>query len=98
MTYQLDITVLAEQDVDRAYAWYEGQSPGLGDDFRKEVAEAFDLIRRMPGLFAPNRRGTRIGPVHRFPYFVLYRETAAVVTILSVFYGRRHPSVYQGRV
>jgi plasmid stabilization system protein ParE len=97
LNYQLDITLPAQQDVDRAVAWYDNQSPGLGDEFRDEVAKAFATIRSMPGLFAPNRRGARIGPVHRFPYFVLYRESGDTVTVYAVFHGHRHPAVYQSR-
>jgi hypothetical protein len=98
MSVELDISVLAQADVDAAAAWYDSQSFGLGDRFRERVEQTYAAIALTPGRFGPGPSTTRIAPVKRFPYFVLFREQDQVATVLAVYHGRRGPTVWRGRI
>lgn len=98
MSVQVDVSLLAQADIDAAAAWYDSQSFGLGDTFRSRVGKTIDAIALMPGRFGPGPQKTRIAPVKRFPYYVLFREQGQVATILAVYHGRRGPSVWRGRI
>jgi toxin ParE1/3/4 len=41
-----------EAEVDEAYAWYERQREGLGEEFMVEVQAVLDRIQRNPELRA----------------------------------------------
>jgi hypothetical protein len=66
---------MAEAEVAEAIAFYEGQRPGLGREFREYLEDTFDRIRRMPSTPSPlDKRGTRKFRLRRFPYSVYYVE------------------------
>ena len=74
----------AEADLAAAVAYYDRQSPGLGDGFADEVEAAVARIAQFPNAwhkFSPNTRRCRL---RRFPYGLLYRvkdDGAAVVAV-----------------
>lgn len=41
----------ADEDVALAYNWYEGQEPGLGEDFLRCVEACVLTIKRHPHLY-----------------------------------------------
>ena len=43
---------VAQQELDEAIAYYNGQAPGLGDAFLLETVAAIDRIRRFPRAMA----------------------------------------------
>jgi hypothetical protein len=46
MVIELIIAPEAEQDLAEAYAWYEGQRSGLGEEFLSCVDACIEAIRR----------------------------------------------------
>ena len=38
----------ATRDLEEAYAWYEAQKPGLGEDFRDALDVALDFVTENP--------------------------------------------------
>lgn len=84
----------AERDVD----WYVEQSAWqAADSFQQELEAAFARLRTNPGLGTPAAEGTRMLPMHRFPYTLVYRASADEVRVIAVAGQRRRPGYWTGR-
>jgi toxin ParE1/3/4 len=97
MAFPLVIEPEAEDDLTKAYRWYERQTPGLGRKFLECVEEVFDRIRRTPEVHALTYRGMRQTLVRRFPYVVCYTFEADSVYVIAVFHGHRDPNQWKSR-
>lgn len=87
-----------EDDLASAASFYEGRSPGLGEDFLVEVRRAVDEILRAPERWArvegsPVRRYLLV----RFPYAIYYRAEPERVLVLAVTHTRQHPDAWKTR-
>jgi plasmid stabilization system protein ParE len=98
MSLPLIITPEAEADIAEAKAWYEGQRPGLGDEFLLCVEEALDRIRMIPRGGREVAPGVRRVVVRRFPYGIFYRVDPDQMAVLAVYHGRRDPRGWQARI
>ena len=67
MSQRLRIEPLAEDDVTRAYRWYERQQAGLGDDLLTALDECFARVMANPSGYQVIRKGVRRALVRRFP-------------------------------
>lgn len=97
MSLSIRISPEAEDDLAAARAWYDGQRPGLGDDFLLCVEQALDLIQRIPSLHGKVHQDLRLALVRRFPYAVVYRIDDDQITIVAVYHTRRNPRGWQRR-
>ena len=88
----------AEDDIDAAYAWYEGQLTGLGDQFLEALREVVDRIRVNPQMYGVFRRDIRAALLSRFPYVVYYRPRSADILVVAVQDSRRSTKSWRGRV
>lgn len=88
----------AEQDISDAYAWYEGRSPGLGEEFLRAVDACISAIARSPKAHQIVYQSYRRGVVRRFPYVVFYEENDTTVTIYCVFHTARDPDKWRERL
>jgi plasmid stabilization system protein ParE len=61
------------RDLATAYAWYQEQVHGLGEEFLAEIDAAFDAIEQFPEMFEAVHGEVRRATVSRFPYGVFYR-------------------------
>ena len=59
---------IARLELDEAVAFYDGESPGLGEVFLAEVLSALDRIERFPAAWPPLSANTRRCKTLRFPY------------------------------
>lgn len=84
-------------DVDDAYRWYEGQRPGLGDDFLAAFEAVYARIAATPQVHRAIYREVRRGLTRRFPYGVFYRVHADRVEVIAVYHTSRDPSGWQSR-
>ena len=81
----------AERELADAYAWYEEQRPGLGEEFLACVEAALAQARRNPRLYQPVHRNVRRVLTRRFPYGIFYLVEEQRLVIVAVFHGRRDP-------
>jgi toxin ParE1/3/4 len=88
----------AEADLAEAKAWYDERRTGLGDDLILCVEEVFERIRRTPGLYGKVFQDLRLALLRRFPFAVVYRDDEDQITVVAVYYTRRDPRGWQGRV
>ena len=92
----------AEQELEDAALWYEGQRPGLGRRFLGSVAATIDRVRRFPQAgapvpYVPADLLARRAPVKDFPYHVVYLATPSAIRILAFAHDRRRPGYWVGR-
>lgn len=98
MSTHLILEPEAEADIAHAYAWYEAQRPGLGDDFMLCIEAAIEAIADRPASFPMIRGATRRALVRRFPYLVLFAELPDVITVVGVFHTSRNPKRWAPRI
>lgn len=94
---KLRIRLAALQDMDDAYAWYEAQRSGLGDEFLKAVDQCTTAVVESPMRFRVLVRGTRQALVRRFPYRVLYRIVGDEVVVVACFHAAQDPRRWRRR-
>jgi hypothetical protein len=75
-------------ELHEAILWYEQRRTGLGAEFLAAVELVLDQIARLPQAGAPVPQvipalPVRRAPVRRFPYQVVYIETATAIRILA---------------
>ena len=73
MNCKILFTPSAEEDLQNAFTWYENESPGLGWEFRNEIALCTEKITNHTVSYQ-----IYIGEIHkiavaRFPYIIYYR-------------------------
>ena len=88
----------AAADIEDAYHWYEGQRPGLGEEFLIAVDAAKNRIADDPAKFPVIHRETRRVLLRRFPYGLYYRVFEDTVVIVACMHGRRDPRRWRERV
>jgi|SRR3954471_4876115 toxin ParE1/3/4 len=98
MAAKLVVAPEAERDVDEAYAWYERQRVGLGEDFLTCVDACLQAVRRTPKMHQPVHENYRRGLVRRFPYAVFYEYANRTVTVYAVMHTSRDPDRWRGRL
>jgi len=90
--------VEVRDELDEAYAWYEDQRPGLGDEFLKDVQSRLDLIQANPELHAPIFRQVRRSLVKRFSSSIYYRVESSRIVVVAILHGRRDPERWRARI
>lgn len=81
-----------------AIAYYESNRFGLGMDFRQEFLTAIERVRKNPqGYAAEYADGTRVCPLHRFSYNLVYKEFPDRIWIAAVAHQKRRPRYWAGR-
>ena len=89
----------AETEHLESVAFYETKKAGLGasylSEFESTMAAVCENPHRYPAEQQPNIRRVRM---KRFPYNILFKETANTVQVLAVAHKRRHPKYWQSRL
>lgn len=87
MAANLVITPEAATDLDEAYAWYESQDIGRGEDFLGRVDACIQATLRFPEMHALFHGNYRRALVRKYPYAVFYENLRRV---LRKHRGSRH--------
>ena len=80
-----------------AREWYLVRNADAAGAFMAELDTAIARIEQAPSQWSPYLGGTRRYLFHRFPFFVVFRETAARIEIVAVAHARRRPGYWHGR-
>jgi toxin ParE1/3/4 len=97
VSYRLVVKPEAEQDLAAAYAWYEGQRSGLGEELLLCVEAAIESARRNPELFPVVRANVRRALTRRFPFGVFYVTEPDRIVVLAIYHSSRDPKGWHGR-
>lgn len=98
MVAKLIIAEEAQQDIGQAYAWYEKQRVGLGEEYLSCVEACIEYISRTPESCSVVYRNFRRGLVRRFPFAVFYEFENGIVTVYSVFHNSRDPLKWKEQI
>jgi plasmid stabilization system protein ParE len=89
----------AEAEYLESIAFYESKKPGLGatylGEWERVMASVCEAPYRNPIEKLPDVRRIRLS---KFPFTVLYRESAGTVQVLAVAHHRRRPQYWLGRL
>ncbi len=91
MAAELIIAPEAATDLDEAYAWYEAQRVGRGEDFIGRVL----AILRFPEAHALFHGNCRRAPARKSPYAVFYEFADTTVTVYCVFHTSQDPEKWR---
>jgi toxin ParE1/3/4 len=89
---RLIVSPLADQEIQNAHDWYEGQRRGLGKQFRAAVRAAFKAIRSNPARKPVYKANARRMRLKTFPYWVYWRIEADHSIVVTVFHESRDPA------
>lgn len=98
MAAELIIAPEAAADLEYAYAWYEAQRVGRGEDFLSRVDACIQAILRFLDMHALFHRSYRRALVRKFPYAVFYEYADNAVTVFCVFHASRDPDKWRQRL
>jgi plasmid stabilization system protein ParE len=98
MLDHVQLKLAAVQDLAEAYAWYEQQRPGLGNEFLEAVRLCLDSAARHPRSNAIARKNVRRALVRRFPYSVYYEASDDAILVRGIFHHARKPASWQKRL
>lgn len=87
----------ATADIKRAYARYEKERKGLGEELLDEIRVTAQLVVARPEAYQVLHRQTRRALVHRFPYALFYRILDDMVVFVGCFHTSRDPALWKRR-
>jgi len=89
----------AENDLERAFDYYQSQRHGLGVEFLDEFRRSVECILEHPGAWQPLDATYRRYRLHRFPYGIVYRVDASAgrVVIVAIMHLNQNPGWWKTR-
>lgn len=95
---KVEFAAQALADAEQAADWYiDRDAWEAARAFHEELAKALARIGAEPGLGTPAQSGTRMLPIHRFPYSLVYRADGDTLRVIAVAAQRRRPGFWRGR-
>jgi plasmid stabilization system protein ParE len=94
----VDIHPEAIAEAQAANRWYRERSASAAEAYLAELDWAVAAIAENPEMWPRYVQGTRRYILHRFPFYVVYRETADRIEIIAVAHGRRKPGYWKDRI
>ncbi len=97
MTRQVRFSEAALEEFEESADYYQRKVYGLGDAFSDEIYRLSNSAAETPEMYQPIGKGVRRAVARRFPFSVYFRVYEDEIFVLSVFHGRRSPTVWKGR-
>ena len=98
MTFEVNLDISAEQDIDEIFKWYEKQREGLGFEFLLSFDDSLDLLAKNPIAYFNVTRTIRRIAITRFPYTAYYSIDLNTITIHVIMHQHRDPEEWQMRI
>jgi plasmid stabilization system protein ParE len=90
---------LARAEVRRAKGYLaRRRSPRTAARFAAAVDDAINRIAHAPASFASDLHGTRICPVSRFQYHIIFLVKPTEIVVVAVPHNRRRPGCWSRRL
>ena len=93
----LRVLALAQQELDDAVEWYNGQATGLGQEFLDDVDRAIRRTVSFPMSAPEIDSGVHRCLLTRFPYGLIYGIDRNTIVLLAVAHLHRHPRYWMDR-
>jgi toxin ParE1/3/4 len=91
MTYDLHFLPEVAEEVIGGYVWYEGKSPGLGDEFLRIFFAGAGEIKQNPLLSPKVHNEFRRRLLRRFPYAIYFVIKDDQIIVFGLFHCARDP-------
>jgi plasmid stabilization system protein ParE len=88
----------AQLEAEAAIEWYGDRSPYAASRLVVEIRSALKRIQHSPSQFPKLAFDTRWMVLGRFPYLIVFRETATEIEIIAVAHGRKRPGYWRERL
>ncbi len=98
MKYRVIVRPEVEDDLEKAFSWYEDKRKGLGYDFLLQVDAGMRFIERNPKIYSTKYKGTRKHLIKRFPYKIIYLVEKDKIIVLAIIHGKRSPALLKERI
>jgi len=103
MIKSIRIDAEADEEISHAIDRYEREREGLGAEFWEEIKAAMRALEAPgpecgPVLGLPRQLGVRRKLLARFPYAIIFVESAAFIRVISVMHGHRRPAYWRRRL
>ena len=85
-------------EAEAAVEWYGQRSERAAARFLDELDWVIGQVSSSPNRFPIFDFGTRRMLLRRFPYFVVFRETATQLEVIAVAHGHRRPGYWRDRI
>jgi len=95
---KVKIHEIAAKEFDEAIEWYENQSKGLGQRFKKAALEQVRKIKKNPEWFLIEVDNIYKVYIPKFPYKILYTTENNEIVIWAVAHMHRKPWYWQSRI
>lgn len=92
MSYKVRFKRSARNDIERAFAWYERQSEGLGTEFLRAVSVGTSQLESIPLIHAIEYNDVRRAHLRRFPFALHFLIEADEVIVLGCLDQRSNPA------
>lgn len=89
---------LAQQEVDDAVAWYDGQAARLEQEFLDELDRAVRRALAFPMSCPEIEPGVRRCLLARFPYGLIYGVDRETIVVVAVAHLHREPRYWVDRI
>jgi toxin ParE2 len=94
----VELSELAQEELEHGRAHYEAEREGLGDVFLDELEELITTVGERPYSFAKLQRSRAYrGLATRFPYQVIFFILADKVRVICVAHQHQKPGYWRGR-
>ncbi len=99
MTWPIEFSAEAAEELDAAAGWFDEQRPGLGNEFLDAIDEALGLIAEWPRAGSivddvPEDLEVRRSPIPRFRFHLGYLVLDDRVRVLAVVHDHRKPGYW----
>jgi len=91
------ILLEASEELEACVNYYNSQRSNLGTEFLAEFESTAERILKLPNAVRTVGEDVRSKPIHRFPFYVLYRSLEDEITIIAVAHRRRRPRYWLDR-
>lgn len=89
--------ISARRELRDAVHYYNTQYSHLGDEFRDEVWDTIQRIKKFPEAWHPLSAPIRRCQMNRFPYGVIYVACEKAVLIIALAHLHRAPEYWRSR-
>lgn len=80
--YKVKIDADALLDIQEATDWYNGELPGLGSRFQKQVKQQINSLKMKAGNYSIRYKDIRCMIIKKFPFLVHFNIENSTMTVM----------------
>ena len=91
MALPIDLHRLARREIRLAQRRYTRLGDALGRRFFNALFRTLERVENRPQTCSPHSHGTRIAPLRKFPYWIVFDEQSDGLFVLALMHSSRRP-------